>query len=149
MKIIKFLIFFLPWFIGSLLSSNTSFYKELNLPFFAPPGIVFGIVWAVIYFLLAISIYKIYSENNFKDIKEYNSSLIFNYIANQLFPISFFLLKSPFLGFVTTLLVLITSISLYSETKKLNNKVSKLLIVYLIWDVFATILSLTIYFMNF
>lgn len=149
MKIIKFILFLLPWFISSLFVSDTSFYQNLNLPFFAPPTIVFPIVWTIIYILIAISIYIVYSQYKYKDIKSYNISLITNYIFNQLFVISFFVFQSPFLGFINTLIVLITSIILYDETKKLNLKASKWLIPYLIWNLFALILSLTIYFMNF
>ena len=37
---------------------------------------------------------------------------------------------------------------LYNETKKLNENASKFLISYILFSLFATILSLTIYFMN-
>ena len=148
MKLFKFLIYFLPWFIGALFN-NQSFYQNLSLPFFTPPPFIFIIVWPILYFLIALSIYKIYNQFSFKDNKPYNQSLIMNYIANLLFPISFFTLTSPFLGFVSCLLVLITALNLYSETKNLNVATSKLLIPYIIWDIFASILSLTIYFMNF
>lgn len=148
MKLFKFLIYFLPWFLGALFTDK-SFYQSLSLPFFAPSPIIFSIVWPILYFLIALSIYKIYNQFSFKDNKSYNNSLIMNYIANIIFPISFFTLNSPFLGFISSLLVLITALNLYSETKNLNISSSKLLIPYIIWDIFATVLSLTIYFMNF
>ena len=149
MKIIKFLLLLLPWFISTLLIKDTSFYQNLNLPFFSPPAIIFIIVWPLLYLFITISTYKIYNNFKVSELKSYNISLIINYLFNQLFPISFFVLKSPFLGFVNTLLVLISSLLLYDETKKLNLKSSKWLIPYLIWNIFALILSLTVYFMNF
>ena len=149
MKIIKFLLLLLPWFISTLLIKDTSFYQNLNLPFFAPPAIIFIIVWPLLYLFITISTYKIYNNFKVSELKSYNISLIINYLFNQLFPISFFVLKSTFLGFVNTLLVLISSLLLYDETKKLNLKSSKWLIPYLIWNIFALILSLTVYFMNF
>ena len=91
----------------------------------------------------------IYDKYHFKDVKPYNRSLILTYVANILYSISFFTLKSPFLGFVATLVVLITSINFYNETNNLDKKASKYLLPYLIWIVFALILGLAIYLMNF
>ena len=48
-KILKFLSILLPWFIGGLVfRSDTVFYKGLNKPIFAPPSIVFPIVWTIL-----------------------------------------------------------------------------------------------------
>jgi tryptophan-rich sensory protein len=149
-KILTFIVILLPWFLSSILvNSNNAYYQNLNLPFFAPPAIVFTIIWTILYILIAISIYKIYKEYKCKDIGEYNKTLALNYLFNQLFSYVFFSLKSPFLGFIVAIIVLITSLFLYYETKKLNDTSSKLLVPYVIWNIFATILSLTIYFMNF
>lgn len=148
-KIFKFLIFLVPWFISSLLfRSDTIFYKSLNKPVFAPPSIVFPIVWTILYILIAISIYLIYTDNNYKDIQEYNKSLLINYFSNQVFSFLFFTLKSPFLALIDTIVVLISSLFLYYESKELNKKSYKLLIPYIIWNVFATILIISIFFMN-
>ena len=65
------------------------------------------------------------------------------------FPLFFFTLKSPFLGFIDTLIVFISSIYLYLETKNINKKASYYLIPYILYNTYALILSLTVYFMNF
>lgn len=128
--------------------TNTNFYKTLELPFFAPPPIVFSIVWPILYFLIALSIYNIYNKFSLKYDLKYRDYLILNYIFNQSYTFLFFNLKSPILGLLSTLLTLITSILLYKETKFLDKKTSYLLIPYLLWNIFASILSLTIVFMN-
>ena len=148
-KIFKFIVFLVPWFISSLLfKSDTIFYKSLNKPLFAPPSIIFPIVWTILYILIAISIYLIYNDNNYKDTQEYNKSLLINYFSNQIFSFLFFTIKSPFLALIDTIVVLISSLFLYYESKELNKKASKLLIPYIIWNVFATILIISIFFMN-
>ena len=84
-KILKFLLIALPWFIGGFVfRSDTIFYKSLNKPFFAPPSIVFPIVWTILYILIAISIYLIYKDNNYKNIPQYNKTLLINYFSNQI-----------------------------------------------------------------
>ncbi|MBR6690456.1 MAG: tryptophan-rich sensory protein [Bacilli bacterium] len=148
-KIVKFLIIALPWFIGGLIfRSDTLFYKSLNKPVFAPPSIVFPIVWTILYILIAISIYLIYKDNYYKDIPSYNKTLLINYFSNQIFSFLFFTIKSPFLALIDTIIVLISSLFLYYESKELNKTSAKLLIPYIIWNVFATILIISIFFMN-
>ena len=148
-KILKFLMFLLPWFIGGLLfRSDTIFYKSLNKPAFAPPSIVFPIVWTILYILIAISIYLIYKDNSYKNTAEYNKTLLINYFSNQVFSFLFFTLKSPFLALIDTFIVLISSLFLYYESKNLNKTSSRLLIPYIIWNIFATILIIFIFFMN-
>ncbi len=147
-NILLFIILLIPWGLSALLFPvDTSFYKALNQPFFAPPSFIFGIVWSIIYILITLSIYTIFKKQLYN--KQYITSLILNYITNQLYTFFFFTLKSPFLGFVDCLLVFITSLSLYLETKKLNDKAARLLIPYILWNGFACILSLSIYLMNF
>ena len=148
-KIITYILILIPWFVSGLLfKSNSTFYQSLNLPSFAPPPIVFGIVWPILYILISCSIYLIVNEFNLKDQKDYFIYLIINYISNQLFTFFFFTLEKLFLGFVDAIIVLLSSLFLYYETKSLNEKSSKFLISYIIWNIFATILSITIYFMN-
>ena len=148
-KILKFLVIALPWFIGGLLfRSDTIFYKSINKPFFAPPSILFPIVWTILYILIAISIYLIYKDNDFKYTSSYNKTLLINYFSNQIFSFLFFTLKSPFLALIDTIIVFISSLFLYYESKELNKTSAKLLIPYIIWNGFASILIISIFFMN-
>lgn len=144
-KLLKFLLFLLPWFISSLFMGNLSFYKTLNLPFFAPPTWIFPVVWPILYILIAISIYKI---SNYGFSNNYKKYLILNYIFNESFTIFFFNFKSITLGFISCILSLLTAYFLYEETKKIDKKTSYLLIPYLIWLIFASLLSTFILFMN-
>ena len=137
-NVVRFLMYLLPWFISSIIFRvDTSFYDSINKPFFAPPGIVFPIVWTILYILIAIGLYN----NKNKNI-EYYKSLIINYFSNQIYTFLFFVIKSPFIAFIDTLVVLISSLFLYNEAK------SKWFIPYIIWNVFATILSLSVYLLN-
>ena len=148
-KILKFVVILLPWFIGGLLfRSDTTFYKSINKPFFAPPSILFPIVWTILYILIAISIYLIYKDNDFKYTSSYNKTLLINYFSNQIFSFLFFTLKSPFLALIDTIIVFISSLFLYYESKELNKTSAKLLIPYIIWNGFASILIISIFFMN-
>ena len=145
----KSIIILLPWFLSSLIPIDKEFYNSLTLPFFTPPQMAYGIIWSIIYICISISIYQILNTYKIKDIpKSYKYTLLLNYIANQSFQPLFFLLKSPFLGFVSCILTFITSLFLYKETKDLKGKSAKYLIPYILFSLFATILSLSIYLLN-
>lgn len=137
-NVVRFLVYLLPWFLSTILFRvDTSFYDSIKKPFFAPPGIIFPIVWTILYILIAIGLYNNKNKN-----LTYYKSLIINYFSNQIFTFLFFTIKSPFIAFIDTLVVLISSLFLYNETK------SKWFIPYIIWNIFATILSLSIYLLN-
>ena len=148
-KIILFLCCLLPWFLNNIIPLNYNYYKEIKLPFFAPPSYFYGIIWPIIYILIAISIYNIVSSLKWKEIpNNYKIILLINYIFNQSYTIIFFGLKNNFLAFISCLGTLITSIFLKEETALMNNKISKILIPYILLSIFATILSLSIYLYN-
>ena len=143
-KILRYLGFLLPWFIGGIIFKvDTTFYKSLNKPSLAPPGYLFAIIWPILYLLIALSIYKMNDKN-----KDYLKVLIINYFSNQIFNLFFFTIKSPFIAMIDTIIVLISSLYLYLEAKKDNSLSSKLLIPYIIWNIFATYLIISVYIMN-
>lgn len=144
-KILTFLLYLLPWFISAIIfPTDKVYYASLTKPFFAPPPIVFGIVWPILYLLITISIYKVINKSN----NNYKITLIINYISNQLFSLFFFTLKNPALALIDTIVILISSIYLYRETKKINNNAGILLIPYILWNTFASILISSIFIMN-
>ena len=146
-KFVFYVILLLPWFLSSLFNKCTAYFDMLNLPFFAIPKWSYGIFWTILYILISYSIYLVYKQVKFNN-KNYNSSLIINYIFNQLYLPLFFCLKSPILGLIISIGILISSLLLYLETKNISNKASKFLIPYVVFMVYATILSLSIYFLN-
>ena len=149
-KVFKFILFLLPWFLSTIIFPfDKNYYNTLNLPFFTIPRFVFPIAWTILYILIAYSIFKISEVYSFKDTKNYNRALIINYIFNQLFMFFFFNIKNPFLGFIDTLLTFISSLFLYYETNELDNKARIVLTPYPYFLLYATLLSLTIYLLNF
>ena len=145
----RFLVAFFPWFLSGLLfSSNFSFYDKIHLPVFALPKSLFFPIWTILYFFIAISITILLNKNYIRYEKEYKKSLFYNYLFNQFFLFFFFTLENIFFAFIDTVLIFITSLFLYYETKELNKKASYFLIPYVFFSIYATLLTLVIYFMN-
>lgn len=144
-KIVSFLCFLLPWFLaGILFRGDSTYYYSLNLPFFAPKPIMFILVWPLLYLLIAYSVFHVYREST----SNYKIYLVINYLSNQLFSFCFFLLKDPFLALVDVIIVFISSMYLYVETKMLQKNYSFYLIPYMIWNFLAFILMFCIFVMN-
>lgn len=147
---LMFLLILFLWLLSGLLFPfNMEYYNLLKLPSFTLDGKIISIIWFIIYILISISIILIIKKYNIFKQKDYLYILLTNYIANELFTFVFFYLMSPFLGFVITVVVFISSIFLYIETNKLSKKTSYLLIPYIIYNTYALFLMTSVYFLNF
>ncbi len=149
-QILLFIIILFFWLLSGLIFKyDPEFYSLLKLPVFALSGKWISIIWFIIYILNTISIVIIVNKVKLLQNKDYLYILLTNYFANQLFMYFFFYLMSPFLGFAITTIVMLSSIFLFIETKKISKTSSYFLIPYIIYSIYAFILMATIYFMNF
>ena len=149
-QILLFIIILFFWLLSGLIFKyDPEFYSLLKLPEFALSGKWISIIWFIIYILNTISIVIIINKVKLLENKDYLYILLTNYFANQLFMYFFFYLMSPFLGFAITTIVMLSSIFLFIETKKISKTSSYFLIPYIVYSIYAFILMATIYFMNF
>ena len=115
-------------------------YNNLNKPSLSPPGIVFPIVWTILYIIMGYSFYKQNEQN--KHI--YYTQLI----VNLLWSIFFFVFKWYLFSSLWIVLLIILVIIMIKKFYE-ENKISGLLnIPYLIWLIFAAYLSFGVYFLN-
>lgn len=110
---------------------------KVSLSYNGPiPRWIFPIVWSVLYILMGISSYFI--SDNKKLLNIYKISLV----VNLLWPIIFFLFKLKVLAFFWILaLILIVGYMMY-EFYRENRLSSYLLIPYMLWIIFASMLNL-------
>lgn len=100
------------------------------------PRWLFPVVWSILYILMGISSYII--SDNKKLLNIYKINLI----VNLLWPIIFFLFKLKVLAFFWILiLILIVGYMIYKFYQE-NKLSSYLLIPYILWLVFASVLNL-------
>ena len=148
-KILIYILCLAPWFIINIIPLNYNYFNEIKTPFFTPPKLFYPIAWTIIYILISITIYSIITSYKFKEIpKSYKITLLINYLFNQSYTLVFFGLKNQFLGFISCLGTLISTLFLYEETSLLETKKKYLLIPYILLSIFATVLSATIFLIN-
>ena len=129
--------------------NSYNWYAKLIKPSWAPPAGIFGPVWTFLYILIAISFGKVFWLY-FK--KQISFLVVLPFILNLIFNFSFtpiqFGLKNNYLATLDILLVLFTLIwaiiSIYPHARW----ISYIQIPYLLWVSFATILQLTITYLN-
>lgn len=116
--------------VGLITSKGSSSYDGIV------PGWIFPVVWSILYIMMGISSYLISDDRKLLNI------YIVSLVMNLLWPIIFFGFKLKVLGFFWILiLILVVGYMIYKFYDK--NKVSAyLLIPYLLWIIFASILNL-------
>ncbi len=130
-------------------ASIPTWYAGLVKPFFAPPNWLFGPAWAILYFLMGTSFYIIIKrEWKKKEIKNATKFFIAQLALNFIWSPIFFGLRSPLLG----LIIIVAMWSLIFVTAKKFYPISKLasylLLPYLLWVSYATLLNASIWILN-
>jgi len=131
------------------MNNTYSWYSQLKKPFFAPPSWLFGPVWSVLYILIAIS-YGYVGYLYFTHVISF--AVVLPFILNLIFNFAFtpiqFGLQSNILAAIDILLVLGTLIWALIAIFPYIPWVTYLNIPYILWVSFATILQLTVTWLN-
>ncbi len=141
---------FIPVFLGSFigfLTASSNNYADLNQPAFAPPGIVFPIVWTILYILMGVSSYLIsQTDSNQKE----EALLLYGVqlLVNLLWSIWFFLLKWYLFSFFWIILLIGLVVWIIIKFYHISKPSAYLQIPYLLWLIFAAILNLAVYLLN-
>ena len=147
-KILLFLLFLFPWYLGTFFFPvDLSYYQLLRLPFYFSPSSFFWL-WTSIYILLSFLSTCILQDIGYRDSKDYLRSLFFNYSVHQLFLYFFFTMKSLFLGFTDSMILFISTLILYYETKEINPRWKYFLFPYLLLVISSSMFLLITLFMN-
>lgn len=136
-------------FIGSVFTSenvNTDWYEN-SKPSITPPNWVFPIVWNILFFLIALSLYISWIKSNKKQKKKIAIVFGINFLFNILWSVLYFTLRNPLFSFYELIIFLLPSIILMIfTTRKINKLSSYLLVPYLLWVTFAGVLNYLITF---
>lgn len=126
---------------------NMNTYEQINRPPLSPPGVVFPIVWTILFTLMGISSAIIYtSDSAYKQdaLKVY----IYQLIVNFFWSIIFFNFQAYLFSFLWLLLLLVLIAVMIWKFYKISPLAAYLQIPYFLWVCFAGYLNLMIYILN-
>ncbi len=126
-----------------------NWYSQLLKPTWAPPSWLFGPVWSLLYVMIAISFGKVFMLLYQKQIPFF---VALPFILNLIFNIAFtplqFGLKNNLLASVDIVFILVTLIWAMIVIYPYVKWVTYMQIPYVLWVSFATILQLSITYLN-
>ncbi len=135
---------------GSIFTANAipTWYKDLIKPDFAPPNWLFGPVWTFLYACMGITLSSIWK---YKHGDERTKSLVFfiaQLVVNVAWSIVFFGMRNISLGLYVILSMWGLIVMTIWYTRKIDKEAAYLLVPYLMWVTFASLINYELYLLN-
>ncbi len=141
----------LAGFVGSIFTTPKidGWYASIHRPSFTPPGWLFGPVWTLLYVLMGIALYLVWRKGlAAKGVKIALAVFLVQLALNALWSFAFFGAESPLAGLVVIVALwgmIAASIAAFAPVSR---AAAALLVPYILWVSFATILNASIYLLN-
>lgn len=130
------------------LAAIPEWYSALVKPPFSPPNWVFGPVWILLYLMMGVSFHYIWQLGWKKKIKVAGYYFGAQLALSFLWSVAFFGLRSPLLGLVNIITLWIFIVLTMKHFYPLSKIAFYLLVPYLLWIIFATLLNGAIVLLN-
>ena len=134
-------------FIAGMFTSTSidTWYSTLTKPFFNPPNWVFGPAWTILYIMMGIALYLVWNASNNRIAVTF---FVIQLALNFLWSFLFFALENPLIAFIEILLLLGMIILTAVQFYPVSRTAAFLLIPYILWVIFASVLNFRIYWLN-
>ncbi len=130
-------------------SSVGSWYVGLNKPVFNPPNWIFAPVWTLLYILMGIAAGMVWAKGFYHIwVKTALYHFGFQLLLNGLWSIVFFGFRQPFAALLVILALLIAIVLTIKWFRVVSATAAYLMVPYLVWVCFATLLNFRIWALN-
>ena len=131
-------------------SSIKTWYPTIEKPSFNPPNWVFAPVWTMLFIMMGIAAGMVWNklESNKELVKKGLLFFTVQLLLNALWSYLFFGLNNILLALIEIVLLWLIIYETYHIFKQIDKRASYLLIPYLAWVGFATILTGSIFWLN-
>jgi tryptophan-rich sensory protein len=138
-------------FVGSVatMPSIPTWYASLQKPAFNPPNWIFGPVWTTLFIMMGVAAFLVW-DKGLENKKVRISLAIFGLqlLLNVLWSILFFGLQSPLYAFIDIIMLWASILATIIYFYRISAAAAYLLIPYILWVSFASILNLSIVILN-
>ncbi len=126
--------------IANINITSDSWYDELIKSSLNPPGFVFGLVWPILYLLMAIVSFQA-SEKIWK-------LFILQLILNAAWSWIFFYFQAPIIALLDIVFLIVINLKILGQLRSLSTLLFSLYLPYLVWLFFAAFLNISIIYLN-
>lgn len=134
--------------VGSLIGATFApddWYQGLQKPFYTPPGLVFGIVWPVLYFLIAVAGGRVFlSEGQTPGWGFWVGQMILNFAWSPVF----FGAHQLFWGMWIIVGTLVFSCAFYAAVWERDRLAAFCFVPYIAWLFYALLLNVSLWIIN-
>lgn len=123
-------------------------YATLKKPAWNPPGWIFGPVWTALYITMAVAAWLVWKRGGFKTQCVALSFFLLQLLFNALWSPLFFGLHNPGLAFVDIVLLWLALLATLIRFWRVSVLAGSLLVPYLAWVTFASVLNGTLWRLN-
>lgn len=131
-------------------SSIATWYPTLIKPSFNPPNWIFAPVWSMLYVMMGVAAGLVWNriESEKEVVKKALVVFAIQLALNALWSFLFFGLKNPMLAGLEIIILWLMIYETYLQFAKINKIAGYLLLPYLAWVSFATVLNASIWWLN-
>ena len=131
-------------------SSIATWYPTLIKPSFNPPHWIFAPVWSMLYVMMGVAAGMVWNKIEFDKEVVKKALMVFSVqlALNALWSFLFFGLKNPMLAGLEIIILWLMIYETYLQFAKINKIAGYLLLPYLAWVSFATVLNASIWWLN-
>lgn len=128
--------------------SVTTWYTTLNKPTFNPPNWIFGPVWTALYILMGIAAWRVWRAADRDTARGPLAVFALQLAVNLGWSVAFFGLRNPGLAVIVILALDLLVLATALMFRRIDRLAAWLLVPYLAWISFATVLNITIWRIN-
>jgi len=128
--------------------SVTTWYATLNKPSFNPPNWIFGPVWTALYILMGVAAWRVWRAADRDTARGPLAVFALQLAVNLGWSVAFFGLRNPGLAVVVILALDLLVLATALMFRRIDRLAAWLLVPYLAWISFATLLNVTIWRLN-
>lgn len=129
-------------------STSADWYASLNKPAWSPPGWLFGPVWTALYTMMGVSAWMVWRRGGFAEQRRPLNLFLVQLALNAIWTPLFFGLRMPGLAFAEILLLWVAIAFTIAAFGRAHRPAAWLLVPYLAWVSFASVLNGTLWLMN-
>ena len=137
--------------IGSIFTTPAipGWYATLDKPAFTPPNWLFAPAWITLYLLMGIAAFLVWRKGlDNRPVRLALAIFLVQLLLNAFWSVAFFGLQSPLSGIIVILVLWIAILFTILRFFRISYMAGALLLPYILWVSFATVLNISIWVLN-